>query len=125
MRSATRSRSWPTLSSKAVAEVGAEARSARRRRPSGRCSPRRRSSPALGGEGAAQARGARLLASAGVLVQRPALDGLVDRADELAVLGVGGRVVAGLDRGLEAAEVGLDRRRVATVLEPLALRAQN
>ena len=33
-------------------------------------------------------------------------------------------VVAGLDRGLEAAEVGLDRRRVVAVLEALALGAQ-
>ena len=37
---------------------------------------------------------ARLLAGAGVLVQRAALDGLVDQPDQLLVLGVGGVVVA-------------------------------
>ena len=55
--------------------------------------PRRRSGAGrLRGEllrSSARAR-AGLLAGAGVLVQRAALDGLVDRADELAVLGVGG-----------------------------------
>ena len=48
----------------------------------------------LGGGAGAQARGAGLLARAGVAVQRAALDGLVDRADELAVRRVGGGVVA-------------------------------
>ena len=41
------------------------------------------------------------------------------------VLGVGGLGLAGFDRGLEAAEVRLDRRRVAAVLEALALGAED
>jgi len=58
-------------------------------------------------------------------MQSAALDGLVDRLDQLAVLGIRLRIVAGGDRGLEAAEEGLDLRGVAAVLEPLALGAQN
>jgi hypothetical protein len=54
-------------------------------------------------------------------MQGPALDGLVDRADERAVLGLRGLRVARGDRGLEPAEEGLDRRGVAAILEALAL----
>src|SRR5712671_253224 len=79
-----------------------------------------RASGCVGAAGT-HARGAGLLACAGVAVQRAALHGLVDRPHERAVLGLGGRVVATGDRGLEAAEVRLDRRRVAAVLEALAL----
>ena len=77
------------------------------------------------GSAAADPRGAGLLAGAGVAVQRAALDGLVDRPHELAVLGVGAFVVARGDRALEAAEVRLDLRGVAAVLEPLALGPQD
>src|SRR3954454_7364981 len=73
----------------------------------------------------AQLPGPRLLPRARVAVQRAALDGLVDRAHELAVLGVGGLGVSALDRGLQAAEIRLDRRRVAAVLETLALGADD
>src|SRR5262245_33018159 len=69
-----------------------------------------------GSAGGAQASGAALLAGAGVLVQRPALDGAVDQRHKFLVIGVGGRIVAGRDGGLEAAEVRLDRGRVAAVL---------
>src|SRR4051812_33357733 len=65
----------------------------------------------------------RLLARAGVAMQRAALDGLVDRADELSVLRVGRGGVAARDRGPQAAEVRPDRRRVSAVLEALALGA--
>jgi hypothetical protein len=64
--------------------------------------------------------GAGLLAGAGVPVQRASLDRLVDRRDELAVLGLGGVVVVAGDGGFEAVEVSLDARRVAPVLETLA-----
>src|SRR4051794_21361463 len=74
-----------------------------------------------GARAGADLRGARLLARARVAVQRAALDGLVDRPHELTVLGVGDLGVPALDRGLQAAEVRLDRRRVAAVLEALAL----
>src|SRR5215218_10390271 len=60
---------------------------------------------------AQQLRRAGLLARPGVAVQRAALDGLVDRPHELAVLGAGRLGVAAGDRGLEAAEVRPDRRR--------------
>ncbi len=96
----------------------------RPRRGHARC-PRRGGRDELGGGAAAQLRRARLLAGAGVLVQRAALDGLVDQPDQLAVLGLGGIVVATLDSSLEAAEVRLDRRRVAPVLEPLTLGAED
>ena len=79
---------------------------------------------ALGGAGP-DPRCAGLLAGAGVAMQRAALDGLVDQADELTVLGVGGGVVAGGDSGLEAAEVRPDRGGVVAVLEALALGAQD
>ena len=79
----------------------------------------------LGGDAAAQLGGAGLLAGAGVLVQRAALDGLVDQPDQLLVLDLGGVVVATLDGSLKAAEVRLDRRRVAPVLESLALGAED
>jgi hypothetical protein len=58
-------------------------------------------------------------------VNRAALDGLVDRRDELAVRRVGGGVVTVFDERLEAAEVRLDRRRVLTILDALALGAQD
>jgi hypothetical protein len=58
---------------------------------------------ALRGDGAAaDAGGASLLASAGVPVQGAALDGLVDRGDEAAMIGVGRLLVARGDRGLQA-----------------------
>src|SRR3954452_17791353 len=69
----------------------------------------------------AQARGPGLLARAVVAVERADLDCLVDGLDQLAVFLGRLRVVAGGDGGLEAAEVGLDRRRVAAGLETLAL----
>jgi hypothetical protein len=71
------------------------------------------------------ARRARLLAGARIAVQRASLNRLVDRLDELAVLGIGLRVLARGDGVLEAAEVRLDPRRVATVLEPLTLGAKD
>jgi hypothetical protein len=74
---------------------------------------------------AADAGGPSLLAGAGVAVKRAALDGLVDRRLEPAMLDLGGLGVALGDRALEAAEVGLDRRGVAAVLQPLALGAQD
>src|SRR5437764_4112012 len=74
----------------------------------------------LRGGAAAQARGTRLLARTVVAVDRAGLDGLVDRLDEQPVLALGGGVVAGRDGALEPAEVGLDPRGVAAVLEPLA-----
>ena len=74
---------------------------------------------------AQQARGAGLLAGAGVAMQGAALDGLVDRLHERAVLGGGRLGVAGGDRGLEAAEEGPDGRRVAAVLQALALGAED
>src|SRR3954469_5184225 len=52
-----------------------------------------------------------------------ALDGLVDRRNELAMRGVGlGLVATG---ALQAAEQRLDLRRVPAVLRALALRAQD
>src|SRR3954449_13207021 len=83
---------------------------------------RRSPREALGrGLAGTHAGGAALLAGARVAVQGAALDGLVDRLREGAVLGVGRRVVALADRGLEATEVGLDGRRVAAVLQALTL----
>src|SRR3954449_486233 len=79
--------------------------------------------PALRGGAPAEPLGARLLAPAGIGVQRAALDGLVDQRDELAVLVGALRFVAGGDGRLEAAEGRLDLRRVVAVLEPLPLRA--
>ena len=75
---------------------------------------------ALGLRAAEDLRRAGLLPSPGVLVQRAALDGLVDRRDELAVRLSGVALAAGDGLG-QAAEVGLDRGGVAAVLEPLAL----
>src|SRR3954452_3328425 len=72
---------------------------------------------------AADALGARLLAPAGVGVQRAALDGLVDQRHELAVLRGDLIVIARGHGGLEAPEIRLDLRRVVAVLEALALRA--
>src|SRR5581483_344112 len=93
----TRTRSWRGRSGRSRAELG------------------------LRGE---ELRRAGLLASPGVAVKRAALDGLVDRRDELAV-GLRGVALVALDGGGQAAEVGLDRRGVAAVLEPLALGAQD
>ena len=93
----------------------------KRRRPG-----RRREVPPrwLGdGDAAAHALGPRLLARAGVGVQRAALDGLVDQRHELAMLGGDLLVVACGHGGLEAPEIRLDLRRVVAVLEALALRA--
>ena len=72
-----------------------------------------------------QASGAGLLVGARVAVQRAALDGLVDRALQAHVLGLGGRASPLLHGRFEVAEVGLDRRGVAAVLEALALGAQD
>jgi hypothetical protein len=58
-------------------------------------------------------------------VQSAALDGLVDRALQAGVLGVGGGRVVALEGGLETAEPGLYRRGVVAVLQPLALGAQD
>ena len=52
-------------------------------------------------------------------MERAGLDGLVDRLHQRAVLGVGGGVIARRCRSLEPAEVGLDARGVASILEPL------
>lgn len=65
---------------------------------------------------------ARLLAGAGVLVQRAALDRLVDLGSQRLEFRVGGFRVG---RGLESAKVRLDRRRVAAVLVPFAGCAEN
>jgi hypothetical protein len=58
-------------------------------------------------------------------VERAALHRLVDQLNEAAVLGVGRVGLARGDGGLEAAEVGLDRRGVPAILVPLALSAKN
>src|SRR3954451_6376639 len=79
----------------------------------------------LRGGAGADLRRAGLLARTGVAVQRAALDGLVDRPHELEMLGVGRVGIAALDGGLQAAEVRLDRRGVAPVLEALALGADD
>src|ERR1700722_8140197 len=72
---------------------------------------------------AAQASRAGLLAGAGVPMQGTTLDGLVDRLHQSAVFAVGDGFVAARDCRLERTEVGLDRRGVATILEPLSLGA--
>ena len=54
-------------------------------------------------------------------MQGALLDGLVDPRDQGPVLGLGGSVIAGLNRTLEAAEVRLDGACEAAVLLPLAL----
>ncbi len=58
-------------------------------------------------------------------MQRSALDGLVDRLDELAMLGVRLRAVAIGHGSLEPAEERLDLGGVAAVLESLALGARD
>src|SRR6476646_8572299 len=65
------------------------------------------------------ARGLRLRARSGVRVQRTTGGGAVDEHLQLLVLTVDHIGVATVDRRLEPAEVGLDRRLVAQVLEPL------
>jgi hypothetical protein len=92
------------------------------------CDPSAYSQSALqprAGLGAPHARRARLLARAGVAVQRTALDGLVDRLDQLAMLDLRLVSVAGRHRRLEAAEERLDLGGVAAVLESLAFGAQD
>src|SRR5690242_5791151 len=79
----------------------------------------------LRGAAAAQTGRAGLLAGARVTVQGAALDRLVDRAYELAMLGVGGGLIATGDGGLQPAEVGLDLGGVAAVLQALTLGAQD
>src|ERR1700759_1294306 len=69
--------------------------------------------------GAPHACGPRLLARAVVAVDRAGLDGFVDRLHERTVLGLRGGVVARGTARLEPAEVSLDTRGVAAVLEPL------
>jgi len=54
-------------------------------------------------------------------MDRTTLDGLVDRPHEDSMLGFGSRVVAAGDGGLESPKVGLDRRRVAPILQALTL----
>src|SRR5205085_11825377 len=73
----------------------------------------------------ANARGARLLACAGVAMQRTALDCLVDGALHTPVLGVGSLRVAVLDGALQLAQIRLDRGGVVAVLQALALGAQD
>src|ERR1700759_4185823 len=73
----------------------------------------------------AGSRGPSLLPGPGVPVQRAPLDRLVNRLDELAVLAIGGGVLAGRDSPPQAGGVGLDPRHVAAVLEPLALGAED
>ena len=58
-------------------------------------------------------------------MQRPALYRLVDQLHDAAMLGLGLLGVAAGDGRLEAAEVGLDRRRVTPILAALALSAQD
>ena len=65
------------------------------------------------------ARSLRLLARRGVRMQRATGGRAVDEHLQLLVLAVDQRGVAAVDRRLEPAEVGLDRRLVAQVLEPL------
>src|SRR5207248_11058217 len=79
----------------------------------------------LAGGAATQARRARLLAGAVVAVDRAPLDRLVDRLHQRAVLDVDRGAVATGDRVLETAEVGLDLGRVAAVLQPLTLGAED
>src|SRR5438876_3270178 len=79
----------------------------------------------LRGGARADARRARLLVRARVAVQRAALDGLVDRALQAHVLGLGGRLVAARHGVGEGVEVGLDRGGVVAVLRALALAAED
>ena len=87
-RTATRcARRSSTLADLELDSRGGRAVPRGHRRPCGRS----RRADRLGGRAGAQARGPRLLARAVVGVQRAALDGLVDRRDQLAVLGVRAR----------------------------------
>src|SRR4051794_21829858 len=88
-----------------------------------RCGRGRGAGAPLGARAGPDAGGAALLAGAVVAVQRAGLDRLVDQRDELAVIGVGLLVLPGFDRAGQATEVRLDRRRVAAVLEALAVGA--
>jgi hypothetical protein len=67
----------------------------------------------------------RLLASTAVAVQGTAFDGLIDRAHQHPVLAVGDVGVTLGNGAFKASEVGLDRRGVATVLDPLPFSARN
>ncbi len=79
----------------------------------------------LGGCARARARGAGLLARAGVLVHGAALDRLVDRALQQPVL-LGRTLLVAVSHGsLQAAEVRLHGRGIAAVLQSLTLGAQD
>src|ERR1700750_341443 len=81
--------------------------------------------PLGGGAGRSRdARGFRLLARAGVLVQGALLDGLVDLRDQLALLFLDRAGVARLDRRLQAPEVRLHGAGQQSVLGALALAAK-
>src|SRR6202034_2150459 len=81
---------------------------------------------AAGGAGGGEGTGcAGLLAGARAAVQRTARDRLVDRAHQLAVRRRGAVRLAALHLCLQAAEVRLDGRRVQTVLQTLALGAED
>lgn len=84
----------------------------------------RRSAPVCSRLRRRDAGGAGLLASAGVLVHRALLHGLVDPGDERPVLGLYRRSVAILDGFLEPPEIGLHGAGQQAVLSPLALAAQ-
>src|ERR1700712_4041403 len=73
------------------------------------------------GRAGAHAGGAGLLAVARVAVQGTTLDGLVDRLHEVAMLGVGLRIVPLGNRGLEATVEGLGGGRVAAGVQALTL----
>src|SRR5437763_14728331 len=79
----------------------------------------------VSGSACADARCARLLAGAGVAMQRTPLDGLVDGALQTPVLGVCCLRIVALDGALEIAQVGLDRGGVVAVLQALALGAHD
>src|SRR5204862_4230022 len=83
----------------------------------------RRAGELLGAGFGPQPRRPGLLAGAVVAVQRARLDRLVDRADELGVLGGGALLVALVEGSAKPAEVGPDARDPAAVLVPLALGA--
>ena len=78
-----------------------------------------KSAARLGARARDEPGGLRLLAGGGVPVQRAASGGLVDPADERAVLLGDPSLVAVVHGRLQAAREGLHRRGVAEVLEPL------
>ena len=79
----------------------------------------------LGALAGGYTRRAGLLTCACIPVQGATLDGLVDRAHEATVLGLGGIAVALLGERFQATKVGLDRRGVFAVLQTLALGAED